>query len=56
MLWNLETGEAIHTFTGHTAEICALSLSSDSKRAISASDDKTLILWDLEPFMKPQVL
>jgi hypothetical protein len=28
-----------------------VSLNNATKRAISASDDKTLILWNLEPFM-----
>ena len=50
-LWNAATGEAIHTFQGHTAEVYAVSASSDFKRAVSGSDDKTMILWDLEPFL-----
>jgi len=38
----------LRTFKGHSNGVNAVSLSSDGKRVISASRDKTLILWDVE--------
>ncbi len=36
------------TLTGHTAEINDCAISADGRRAISASADRTLRVWDLE--------
>ena len=47
-LWNLETAEELHTFTGHADSVNAVAIAADGKRAISASLDKTLKLWSLE--------
>ena len=37
----------IRVFTGHTAAVNAVILSPSGKLALSAADDKTLILWDV---------
>ncbi|HJZ46056.1 MAG TPA: protein kinase [Roseiflexaceae bacterium] len=47
ILWNLATGEQIHTFKGHTDDVKDIALSPDGKSVISASTDGTLILWDV---------
>jgi WD40 repeat protein len=39
---------SLHTFKGHSGHIHDMAMTPDGKRAISASDDKTLRLWDLE--------
>ncbi|BAY98624.1 WD-40 repeat protein [Tolypothrix tenuis PCC 7101] len=36
------------TFTGHTQQVKAVTFTQDGKRIISASEDKTLIVWDWE--------
>ncbi len=38
----------LHVFTGHQGWVRSAVLSADGKRALSGSDDKTLILWDLD--------
>ncbi len=40
-------GALIRTLEGHTSEILSMSV-VDSRRAISASDDRTLRVWDLD--------
>jgi len=45
-LWDLESGQTIHTLEGHTDTLMAVM--PDGRRALSASQDNTLRLWDLE--------
>jgi WD40 repeat protein len=46
--WNLDLGIEVWRFSGHSAEITAVAISSDSKRAMSGAADGTMKLWDLE--------
>ena len=45
--WDLSTGEKTATFKGHQARITALALTPDGKRLVSASQDTTLLVWEL---------
>ncbi len=47
-LWDLVTGQLLHTFTGHTGPVSAVALTSDGRHAVSGARDRTLRLWDLE--------
>jgi WD40 repeat protein len=47
-LWDLESGQTLHSFEGHTDWVNAVAVTADSRRAISASNDQTLRLWDLK--------
>lgn len=40
--------ELLRTLSGHTKEVEAVALSSDGRRALSGSWDKTLKVWDVE--------
>lgn len=50
-LWNLATGELIHTFNGHNSAVIAVAFSRDSKTLASASNheffDGSIKLWDV---------
>jgi len=51
-VWNLDTGEILHTLVGHTNEVTIVVVTPDGKKAISGSDDCTLIVWSLETGQK----
>ena len=40
--------KALRTLKGHSGPVHAVAVTPDGRRAISASDDKTLRVWDLE--------
>ena len=41
-------GPLIRTLEGHTGWVCAVTVTPDGRRVLSASQDRTLRLWDLE--------
>ena len=45
-LWDLTTGEHLHTFSNHTSKISALAFARDDVLA-SGSSDGTVFIWDL---------
>lgn len=48
ILWDVATGQAMRTMTGHNGDVQAVAFLPDQTRAISAGADNALILWDLE--------
>ncbi len=50
-MWDLETGRALRTLEGHSDSVYGVAVTADGKRAVSASGDKTLKVWDLETGM-----
>jgi WD40 repeat protein len=46
-VWDLATGVAVHTLSGHTKQINAMALTPDGRLVISASNDHTLKVWDV---------
>ena len=47
-LWNLHTGELIHTFFGHCATVDAVAISPDGRMLVSGSFDRKVIEWKLD--------
>ena len=50
-LWNVETGENLQTFWGHTTDVETLTFSPDGTILASGSFDGTALLWDLTPYI-----
>jgi serine/threonine protein kinase/WD40 repeat protein len=46
-LWDLETGQTLKAFEGHTNGVQTVAISPDGRRALSGSHDHTVRLWDL---------
>jgi WD40 repeat protein len=47
-LWNINTGELLRTFEGHTAQIWSVVFSPDGQTLASSSRDGTIKLWDVD--------
>ena len=47
-LWDVETGDIIYTLQGHTEGISDIAWASDGEHLASASDDKTIKIWNME--------
>lgn len=50
-LWEVATGENVHTFWGHPTDIHDLAFSPDGELLASGSYDATILLWDVKPFI-----
>ena len=51
-LWKVASGENIATFWGHPTDIQSLTFSSDSTLLATGGFDRTILLWDLKPFIQ----
>ncbi|MCI0714386.1 MAG: WD40 repeat domain-containing protein, partial [Chloroflexi bacterium] len=47
-MWDLETGELVREFQGHTELALGLAVSPDGQFLLSSSYDNTLRIWDIE--------
>ncbi|MGB0084462.1 MAG: caspase family protein [Rhodomicrobiaceae bacterium] len=46
-LWDVETGQQIRSFTGHSGAVRSVALSPDGQFALSGSDDMSMKLWEV---------
>ncbi|RKF57033.1 F-box/WD repeat-containing protein 7 [Erysiphe neolycopersici] len=54
-VWDMSTGESIHTLRGHTSTVRCLKM-FDSNTAISGSRDTTLRVWDIKTGICKKIL
>ena len=50
-LWEVATGEHIHTFWGHSTDVQDIAFSPDGTLLASGSYDGTVLIWDVKPFI-----
>ena len=43
-----KNGQCLRVFKGHSGEVTSVAISSDGKHVLSASNDYTLLLWDMK--------
>jgi WD40 repeat protein len=48
LLWDIEKGQEVRHFDGHTHVIWTVALSNDGRLALSGSQDQTVRLWNVE--------
>lgn len=46
-LWDIETGQQVTSFMGHTGDVMALSLSPQGRAFVSGACDASAKLWDI---------
>lgn len=54
-MWDMENGQALLTLEGNSDSISAVTVTPDGCHILSASDDGTLRLWDLESGLKGEL-
>ena len=47
-LWDIESGEELQRFLGHTGWVVSVAFSPDGKRVLTGSADRTARLWDAD--------
>ncbi len=48
ILWDVETGDIVRRFLGHSGRVTSAALSADGTRLLTGSADQTAKLWDVE--------
>ncbi len=51
-LWDVASGENVVTFRGHSSDIQDLTFSPDGTILASGSYDRTILFWDLKPYIQ----
>ena len=46
-IWNIDTGTLLHSLKGHAGDIYDAAFSPDESKLITASEDKSVKIWDL---------
>ena len=52
-VWNTKTGQLVRSSNNHNRKITAIALTSDGKRALTASSDNTVVQWDMMTGAEP---
>jgi RNA polymerase sigma factor (sigma-70 family) len=52
-LWDLASGKELAPLRGHAATVRALAFTPDGDRLLSASTDRTVLVWDVRRLLRP---
>ena len=47
-VWNLDTGELLHTLEGHSDSVNSVAISPNGRTIVSGSDDETVKVWQVQ--------
>ncbi|MXV77525.1 hypothetical protein F4083_13140 [Candidatus Poribacteria bacterium] len=53
-LWDVATGENIHTFWGHNSDVQSLAFSPNGNMLASGSFDGTILVWDVDTCLRKE--
>ena len=53
-LWDVESGECLHTLLSHTAEIVSLNFDTPGRKVMTGSFDHTVKVWDARTGLRCQ--
>lgn len=51
-LWDVKTGDLLHTLKGHKGNVYDVDMSADARRVVSAGHDRTVRIWPLPSFVE----
>ena len=51
-LWELASGENLHTFYGHTTDVQCIAFSPDGRLMATGGHDGIILLWELPPYLQ----
>jgi WD40 repeat protein/tRNA A-37 threonylcarbamoyl transferase component Bud32 len=54
-IWDVRSGDLLHTLEGHTSQVQLLSLSSNDRRLLSGACDCSMRMWDVDTGKQLQV-